>query len=72
VTDSTVVIEELLKSDDRYNLMRHAMPIVIPAKDVASISVMETNYGVTAAVLIPSALVIFAFAYMITHPINID
>jgi hypothetical protein len=61
VTDSTVVIEELLKSDDRYKLMRHDMPIVIPASEVSSISTMETNRPVTIAVIAGLGL---AAAYM--------
>jgi hypothetical protein len=52
VTDSTVVIEELKPSDDRYKLKRHDMPIVIPRAQVEYVGVMETNKPVTAVVLI--------------------
>jgi hypothetical protein len=61
VTDSTVIIEELLKSDDRYKLMKHDMPIVIPIGEVTSIARMETNRPVTIAVIAGLGL---AAAYM--------
>jgi hypothetical protein len=48
MTDSTVVIEELLVHDDHYKLKQHDMPIVVPLKDVEYIGVMKTNWGVTA------------------------
>jgi len=51
MTDSTVVIEELLQSDDHYKLMRHDLPIVLPLKDVENISVMKTNWPVTGLIL---------------------
>jgi len=52
MTDSTVVIEELLAVDDHYKLMKHDMPIVVPLKDVEYIGVMETDRLMTTAVLI--------------------
>jgi hypothetical protein len=52
MTDSTIVIEELLQSDDHYKLMRHDMPIVVPLKDVENISVMKTNRSLTTVVLV--------------------
>jgi hypothetical protein len=64
VTDSTVVIEELLKSDDRYKLLKHDMPIVIPLREVVSVSEMKTNRPVTY--LVVGAFVAFAayFGYL--------
>jgi hypothetical protein len=50
MTDSTVVIDELLQSDDHYKVMRHDMPIVVPLKDVENISVMKTNWPVTGLI----------------------
>lgn len=59
MTDSTVVIEELTQSDDRYKLMRHDMPIVIPLADVVSISEMQSTW-VTKPLLITSAVLVVA------------
>jgi hypothetical protein len=52
MTDSTVVIEELLTWDDHFELMRDEMPIVIPLKDVENISVMKTNWLMTAVAVV--------------------
>src|SRR5678809_283767 len=52
MTDSTVVIDELLVIDDLYKMMRHDMPIVVPLKDVEYIGVMETDRLLTGAVLL--------------------
>src|SRR5262249_11394595 len=52
MTDSTVVIEELLVSDDRYKLKRHDMPIVLPVKDIESIAEMKNDPVVTTSVLL--------------------
>lgn len=65
VTDSTVVIEELLETDDRYKRMRHDMPIVIPIGEVESISRMETNVPVTAVMLVAGAVVIGGLLWLI-------
>jgi hypothetical protein len=51
LTDSTVVIEELKKSDDRYELKKHDMPIVVPLNEVEYIGEMNTNWPLTAVVL---------------------
>ena len=48
MTDSTVVIEELLVHDDHYKLMKHEMPIVVPLEDVEYIGVIKTNWWATA------------------------
>ena len=52
MTDSTVVIEELLVTDDHYKLKRHDMPIVVPLKDVEYIGTMETNWPLTTLALV--------------------
>ena len=52
MTDSTVVIEELLSTDDHYKLKRHDMPIVVSLKDVEYIGEMKANKPLTAVVLI--------------------
>jgi hypothetical protein len=52
VTDSTLVIEELDKGDDRYKVMKHDMPITVPLEDVASVAIYEgTNWWVTGAAI---------------------
>lgn len=48
MTDSTVVIEELLVHDDHYKLKQHDMPIVVPLEEVEYIGVMRTNWWATA------------------------
>ena len=52
MTDSTVVIEELLSWDDHFELMRDEMPIVVPLRDVQNISVMKTNWLMTAVAVV--------------------
>ena len=59
MTDSTVVIEELLTTDDHYKLKRHEMPIVIPLAEVMSISEMKSTW-VTKPLLITSAVLVVA------------
>jgi hypothetical protein len=63
VTDSTIVIEELVKSDDHYKLKKHDMPIVVPREDVVYVGVMETNWPVTAVVggTLVAGIVFFVF-----------
>jgi hypothetical protein len=69
VTDSTVVIEELLEADDRYKLMKHEMPIVIPESEVTSISEMKTNWPVTAVLLAAGATVVgFVILLIVESP----
>jgi len=65
VTDSTVVIEELLKSDDRYERMKHDMPIVVQRTEVISIATMETNWPITTVVLVAGAVVLGFLALLI-------
>lgn len=50
ITDSTVVIEELKQSDDRYELKKYDMPIVIPREQVEYIGEMKTNWPVTGLI----------------------
>ena len=64
MTDSTVVIQELLHTDDHFKLTRHEMPIVIPLKDVQNISVMETNWPATTVVLVGMGVGLAYFAYL--------
>lgn len=65
VTDSTVVIEELLKTDDRYKRMRHDMPIIIPLAEVESISMMETNWWVTGPILVAGGAFLGYFLFLL-------
>ncbi len=64
MTDSTVVIEELLVTDDRYKLKKHDMPIVVPREDVEYIAAMETNKPLTTAVLVGAAAGIVYMTYV--------
>lgn len=48
MTDSTVVIEELLVHDDHYRLMKDRMPIIVPLNEVEYIGVIRTNWWATA------------------------
>jgi hypothetical protein len=54
VTDSTVVVEELLPADERYRLERTTLPITIPISQVSSIAQLETDawktYGVVLGI----------------------
>ncbi len=69
MTDSTVVIEELLTTDDHYKVKRHEMPIVVPLNEVEYIGVMETNVPVTfAAVAAVGTVVAFFALLIITFP----
>jgi hypothetical protein len=52
VTDSTVVVEELHPSDERYRFHRTEVPITIPLSRVESIARLETNRPVTALLLV--------------------
>jgi hypothetical protein len=65
MTDSTVVIEELSQSDDRYKLKRHDMPIVVPLKDVEYISETKNNPAVTRGVLVGVGLFV-AFCFWLS------
>lgn len=61
MTDSTVVIEELLATDDHYKLKKHDMPIVVPLEDVEYIGVMKTNWILTTAALVGIGAVVAFF-----------
>ena len=65
MTDSTVVIEELLESDDRYKLKKHDMPIVVPMKDVEYITEAKNNPAVTTGVIVGVGL-FAAFCWWLT------
>lgn len=52
MTDSTLMIEELHKSDDRYKLLRHEMPVVVPLKDVEYVGEMKNSPAVTRGVVV--------------------
>jgi hypothetical protein len=65
VTDSTVVIEELLPSDEQFRMGRESLPTAISRDDVVSISRMQTNVAMTAVVLIPMAIIGYFIGWMI-------
>lgn len=50
VTDSTMVIEELMPADERYRAWREELPVTIPRTDITSFAQLETDYVVSAAV----------------------
>ncbi|HEX6941529.1 MAG TPA: hypothetical protein VF128_01310 [Gemmatimonadaceae bacterium] len=64
VTDSTIVIEELLKSDDRYKLMKHDMPIVVPLDHVEYVGVMKTVVPATTVLLLAGAATLVYFGWL--------
>lgn len=64
MTDSTVIIEELLVTDDHYKLKRHEMPIVVPLKDVEYIGVMKTNWVLTTVALVSIGGVVGFFIWI--------
>ena len=68
MTDSTVVIEELLVHDDHYKLRQHDMPIVVPLSEVEYIGVIKTNWLMTTVAL----LAIGAVAGFIVALSNVD
>lgn len=72
VTDSTVVIQELLPSDQRYRFGRQNIPVTVPRAAVKSISRMETNHGLTFGLLTASALLIALFVYLATSDLSIE
>jgi hypothetical protein len=57
ISDSTIVVEELLPSDERFRTEREDLPTSIPLVQVESISRMETNGLLTAVVLTPIVIV---------------
>lgn len=66
VTDSTVVIEELMPADERYRFERAALPMTVPRSNVSSIVIIEAQKKTTFAVLVYSALAIGAFVSLVT------
>ena len=66
VTDSTVVIQELHPSDERYRFGRKDLPVTVPRAAVSSISRMETKHGLTFAVITLSVLAIALFLFIVT------
>lgn len=60
-TDSSVVIEELLPSDERFRMGREELPQEISLSQVSSVSRMETNVPLTFAV----SLVLGAVGWLI-------
>ncbi len=72
VTDSTIVIEELLPSDERFRTGRENLPITIVRERVASVSHMETNWWVTVPVVTGFGLVAGLFILLIMDPPNLS
>jgi hypothetical protein len=64
VTDSTIVVEELLPSDERYRLERVDLPIVIPLSAVEYVSRLQTNVGATIGIVTVAGLLI-ALVYVL-------
>lgn len=60
VTDSTMVIEELMPADERYRPWRANLPVTVPLTDITSFAQLETDYVVSAGVGILMASVILA------------
>jgi hypothetical protein len=58
VTDSTIVIEELMPSDERYRFKRSSLPIEVPRDDVTSIAEIQAQEKTTFAVVAVTAIAI--------------
>ena len=67
VTDSTIVIEGLLPSDERFRTGRNELPISVPRGEIASISQLETDRLMTTAILIPITLVAVIVGWFIVE-----
>jgi hypothetical protein len=52
ITDSTVVINELMPSDERFPHGRESLPIAIPLARVESISRMEPDWPMTSLAVV--------------------
>ena len=61
VTDSTVVIEELLPADERFRLERASLPITLSSDEVQSVSTMRLNVWTTSAFFLGAGLVVAFF-----------
>jgi hypothetical protein len=66
LTDSTLVIAELDKGDDRYKRTRHDMPIVVPLKDVEYVTTASgTDWFWTSAAILAVATIVGGFAWFV-------
>jgi hypothetical protein len=66
LTDSTLVIGELDKGDDRYNRLKHDMPIIVPLKDVEYVTTASgTDWFWTSAAIFTVAAIVGGFALLI-------
>ena len=70
VTDSTIVIEELMTSDERYRLERASMPREIPIVEVESVAEMRLNKGVTYGSILGLGLVMGLIIWLTTVEIG--
>ena len=71
LTDSTVVIEELLPADQRYVQGREQLPIAIPRDQVASIAKQRINWATTIPVMAICAGLVGVFIwFLVDSPLN--
>ena len=61
VTDSTVVIEELSPSDERFRFQRESLPMTLPLSEVSSISRKETREKTMFLIVTLSAVAVATF-----------
>ncbi len=70
VTDSTVVVEELMPGDERFRTGREKLPTSIPLDEVESISRTETNVWLTTVVVLSAGLIIAACVAVATADLD--
>lgn len=66
VSDSTIVISELARSDGRYGVV--GMPVTLTLKDVTSVSKMPTDKDY--APIVVACFVLFGLAVFLVHEIE--
>jgi hypothetical protein len=72
VTDSTIVIEELMPSDERYRYGRSSLPINVQKDQVTSVVKIQANEKTTFAVVAASAIAVAVFISWMVTGISLD
>lgn len=70
VTDSTIVIEQLSKSDERYRVERETLPVTVPIENVESVSRLEVNEGLTYGFIFGTCAIIGLIIWVSTWDID--